>query len=81
MIYVTLEREIVPRVFWTSILSKKLNGSSKFKDLFWNGKVEKLVFFYRKWVEHVNSPVVFCHNDLQGGNILLRHDLGDSGKY
>ena len=31
----------------------------------------------KKWVEHVNSPVVFCHNDLQGGNILLRHDLGD----
>ena len=24
----------------------------------------------------VNSPVVFCHNDLQGGNILLRNDLG-----
>ena len=25
----------------------------------------------------VNSPIVFSHNDLQGGNILLRHDLGD----
>ena len=36
-------------------------------------------FCFRKWVDHVNSPVLFCHNDLQGGNILLRHDLGDSG--
>ncbi len=35
---------------------------------------------FRKWVEHVNSPVVFCHNDLQGGNILYRKDLGDNGE-
>ena len=35
--------------------------------------------YSRKWVEFVDSPIVFCHNDLQGGNILLRHDLGTSG--
>ena len=28
--------------------------------------------FSRKAVERVNSPLVFCHNDLQCGNILLR---------
>lgn len=32
----------------------------------------------KKLVAHVNSPVVFCHNDLQGGNILLRRDMGGS---
>jgi choline/ethanolamine kinase len=25
----------------------------------------------------VNSPVVFCHNDLQEGNILMREGSGD----
>ena len=30
--------------------------------------------FFRKAVERVNSPLVFCHNDLQCGNILLRED-------
>ena len=40
------------------------------------------IFSYcRKWVAYVNSPIIFCHNDLQGGNILLRNDLGDSGMF
>ena len=26
----------------------------------------------------VNSPIVFCHNDLQGGNILRRFTPGDN---
>lgn len=28
----------------------------------------------RKTLEAVNSPVVFCHNDMQEGNILLNQD-------
>ena len=28
----------------------------------------------RKAIDRVNSPLVFCHNDLQCGNILLRED-------
>ena len=43
--------------------------------------VWKLFLLYRKWVNHVNSPINFSHNDLQGGNILLRNDLGDSGMF
>ncbi|KAG8188365.1 hypothetical protein JTE90_019272 [Oedothorax gibbosus] len=27
-----------------------------------------------KEIKKINSPVVYCHNDLQGGNILLRQD-------
>ena len=40
-----------------------------------------LILLSRKWVNHVNSPINFSHNDLQGGNILLRNDLGDSGMF
>jgi len=39
--------------------------------------VEEIAWL-KKWVAYVNSPIIFCHNDLQGGNILLRNDLGDS---
>jgi len=31
-----------------------------------------------KFLSRVHSPVVFCHNDVQGGNILLRHEAAAS---
>ncbi len=31
-------------------------------------------FVCRNYLSLVHSPVVFCHNDLQGGNILLKRD-------
>ena len=31
-----------------------------------------LLFHSRKFMSTVNSPIVFSHNDLQGGNILCR---------
>ncbi len=29
---------------------------------------------FRDFLAESDSPVVFCHNDTQGGNILLRKD-------
>lgn len=37
-------------------------------------QVYKWVLFHREFLTSINSPVVFCHNDLQEGNILLRLD-------
>nr|CAD7589748.1 unnamed protein product [Timema genevievae] len=34
----------------------------------------------KKFLKSVNSPVVFCHNDLQEGNILLRNSPPNSPK-
>ncbi|XP_035230483.1 ethanolamine kinase 2-like isoform X3 [Stegodyphus dumicola] len=28
----------------------------------------------KKEMEKINSPIVYCHNDLHGGNILLREN-------
>lgn len=33
-----------------------------------------LCFFFREHLSKIYSPVVFCHNDLQQGNILIRDD-------
>lgn len=32
----------------------------------------------KKTIEALNSPVVFCHNDMQEGNILLNQDDFDN---
>jgi choline/ethanolamine kinase len=38
-----------------------------------NRKKSPLCLLYnRKFIQTVNSPIVFSHNDLQGGNILCR---------
>uniref|UniRef100_A0A1B6IDV8 Choline/ethanolamine kinase n=1 Tax=Homalodisca liturata TaxID=320908 RepID=A0A1B6IDV8_9HEMI len=34
----------------------------------------------RKFLEKVKSPVVFCHNDMQEGNILLRNGDSEGGQ-
>lgn len=34
--------------------------------------------FLREYLSKIYSPVVFCHNDLQQGNILIREDSIDS---
>ncbi len=31
-------------------------------------------FLHRDFLRRARSPVVFCHNDVQGGNVLLRKD-------
>jgi len=38
----------------------------------------KQVLLYREFLLSVKSPVVFCHNDLQEGNILRRMDNRES---
>jgi choline/ethanolamine kinase len=38
----------------------------------------KEVLLHREFLVNVKSPVVFCHNDLQEGNILLRLDTHES---
>ncbi|XP_013136398.1 PREDICTED: choline/ethanolamine kinase isoform X2 [Papilio polytes] len=36
---------------------------------------ENEIEWLKKFIETIESPVVFCHNDLQEGNILLLEDL------
>ncbi|VVC99905.1 unnamed protein product [Leptidea sinapis] len=42
----------------------------------WDAEIE----FVKKLCGNVHSPVVFCHNDMQEGNILLLEDEAPSGE-
>ncbi|XP_046682178.1 choline/ethanolamine kinase-like [Homalodisca vitripennis] len=42
--------------------------------------VRKELVWLRKFLEKVKSPVVFCHNDMQEGNILLRNGDSEGGQ-
>ncbi len=36
------------------------------------------MFRCRRFVSAVHSPIVFCHNDVQGGNVLLRQEASSA---
>ncbi|PNF40486.1 hypothetical protein B7P43_G08183 [Cryptotermes secundus] len=56
--------------------------SLKYENLVAKARTEKLMSYslrleldwLKEFLTSINSPVVFCHNDLQEGNILLRLD-------
>lgn len=51
-----------------------LRGLLEYKDL------KEEAQWLRNRLESENSPVVFCHNDMQEGNILMRRDADVEGK-
>ncbi|KAL1139599.1 hypothetical protein AAG570_006581 [Ranatra chinensis] len=70
-----------PKWLWQTIqrsitdISRYINDTPNFK-LFCNAQTSCSTNFFRSYLTKVNSPVVFCHNDLQEGNILFRESEG-----
>lgn len=58
---------------WLRTCDKKLKGKipNFVKDLLMGVDLKDEVEFLRERLEQENSPVVFCHNDFQEGNILM----------
>lgn len=64
---------------WLKTCEKKLRGDlpDVAKDLA-DINLREEVKFLRNRLEAEQSPVVFCHNDMQEGNILIRQDINDN---
>ncbi|KAI4454739.1 choline/ethanoalamine kinase [Holotrichia oblita] len=64
---------------WLKTCEKKLRGDlpDVAKDLT-DINLREEVEFLRNRLEAEQSPVVFCHNDMQEGNILIRQDINDN---
>ncbi|KRT83855.1 phosphotransferase, partial [Oryctes borbonicus] len=64
---------------WLKTCEKKLRGDLPdfVKDLA-DLNLREEAAWLRKRLEQEQCPVVFCHNDMQEGNILIRQDLNDN---
>lgn len=61
---------------WLKTAEKKLKGPAvpECMTVMMNVDLYKEIKWLRNVLESVGSPVVFCHNDMQEGNILLMED-------
>lgn len=65
-----------------TVKEERLNGATQGKNeeeeriikQLKNTDLEKEIEWLKKFLTHVDSPSVFCHNDMQEGNILLIED-------
>lgn len=63
---------------WLRILDDKLAGDKVpeiIKSVLENRDLKAETQWLKNRLENENSPVVFCHNDLQEGNILISRDV------
>lgn len=59
-------------------ISPKNDELKDFKSIFEKINFRKEIEWFKSVVEKNNFPVVFCHNDLQEGNILLQQTDANS---
>ncbi|GIY20420.1 hypothetical protein CEXT_459341 [Caerostris extrusa] len=73
--------------FWQKYFKKWLNEIEeetlqKYNKTFESGdKYREEYEWLTEEMRKTDSPVVYCHNDLQGGNILLRQDSSSDGDH
>lgn len=62
---------------WLKICDKKLTGSIPefVREVLEKGDLKLEAQWLKNKLENENSPVVFCHNDMQEGNILISRDV------
>lgn len=68
----TLDKYVcqIPSVRLDDVTDKNFHMAEKLLSFDFIAEVEWL----KKFLSRVHSPIVFCHNDVQGGNILLKRD-------
>ncbi|XP_072948568.1 choline/ethanolamine kinase isoform X2 [Epargyreus clarus] len=66
------EERLHSQVTWKTEEEEQIINRLKSVDL------EKEIEWLKKFIATVDSPVVFCHNDMQEGNILLLEDVAPS---